>query len=313
MADETATAVADNSGTMTTQEAESQEKTVLDHVMDEVEKAKDKEETSQEAESKTDGEDKKGKVKLTANERVRQAVNEKNEAEAKLKEEMEKSSALDSQLKTAIERIESIEKRLQSGEITKAEAKEEVKEEIEDIEIDDDLAPYKDKLIKMAEKIADRIVSSKLQPLLEKEKLMEQERMKEESEKYSKELFDHYQSESKNYPELFEEAKNGELPAFKPEFEKKAMDYAKFAEVTIMIDGKPTIYNPLLGTKQGLSTLFAHLYKDIEAVKKVKSDVERIDKIKRSRVESPESRHVSSNEPKDILQLTEETLKEFQT
>ena len=301
MADETTV-----TETTTEEQAGESEKTVLQHVQEEM--ANDKEtESLQEPATKTEQEEKKGKVKLSANERVQQAVNEKNEAVTKLKESTEVITKLQ-------DRLESIEKRLEAGEITKTEAKAEVKEEIEDIELDDDLVPYKDKLIKMAEKIADRIVSSKLQPILEKEKLKEQEAIKIESEKYTNELFTHYTEQAKQYPELFlpaEEGKEDELPKFKPEFDKKAQEYAKFAEVTVMVDGKPQIYNPLLATKEGLDTLFLYLSKDIDQANKAKADIEKIDRIKRGRIESPESRRVSSEEPKSILDITRETMKEF--
>lgn len=304
MADET---TATETTTEQAESTETQEKTVLQHVQEEM-KPDDKEtESLQEPEPKTEQEEKKGKVKLSANERVQQAVNEKNEAVTKLKESTEVITKLQ-------DRLDSIEKRLEAGEITKTEAKAEVKEEIEDIELDDDLTPYKDKLIKMAEKIADRIVSSKLQPILEKEKLKEQEAIRIESEKYTNELFDHYTEQAKQHPELFlpaEEGKESELPKFKPEFDKKAQEYAKFAEVSIMVDGKPQIYNPLLATKEGLDTLFLYLSKDIDQAKKARSDIDKIDRIKRGRIESPETRRISSEEPKTILDLTRETMKEF--
>jgi len=304
MADETE--VTETQDTSTEQGA-SEGKSILQHVQEEMKPDDKKTESLQEPEPKPEQEDKKGKVKLSANERVQQAVNEKNEAVTKLKESTEVIGKLQ-------ERLDSIEKRLETGEITKTEAKQEVKGEIEDIELDDDLIPYKDKLIKMAEKIADRIVSSKLQPILEKEKLKEAEAIKTESDKYTNELFDHYTAQAKQYPELFlpvEEGKEGELPRFKPEFDKQAQEYAKFAEVMVMVDGQPQIYNPLLATKEGLNTLFMHLSKNIDQAKKAKSDIEKIDRIKRNRIESPESRHVSSEEPKTILDLTRETIKEF--
>jgi len=101
-----------------------QTSTVLDVVKEEM--AKGEGETS-EAKSTTEGEAKKGPVKLSANERVQQAVNKTKEAEAKAQEAISRESHLSEEVKTLRQEIESIKQMRESGQITGKQADQQAK------------------------------------------------------------------------------------------------------------------------------------------------------------------------------------------
>ena len=288
--------------------------TVLEAVKEEM--AKD----APDAETKTDEVIKKGPVKLSAQERVRQALDEKKAAEAKAADAISQQSQLSEKVNSLEQELSSIKQRLETGQITKQEAREEVKtaedlfkEAIDSVELSEDLKPYRQDIAMMAQRIAQTILDAELKPIREQFRMEQERKAQADAEAQSKALIDSYSKVSKNYADLFEpEPGEDGLPVLKPEFDKEAMEILKdyYYPVYDNKGNKVGDGNKLLESERGLETLMTLLHRRIEQQKLADLENEQTRRIKSSRVEGPESRRTSS-EPKSILDITRETMKEF--
>jgi hypothetical protein len=138
-------------------------------------------------------------------------------------------------------------------------------------------------------------------------------KMQAEIETEQNTLNGYYVETSKAYPDLFEAEPNEKgLPILKPEYDQQAMEILKDYSYPIYDRQGEQVGegNKLLESKRGLETLMTLLNRNIEQVKIAKLENESVDRIKRSRVEGPESRRVSS-EPKTIQEITRDVMKEF--
>jgi hypothetical protein len=143
---------------------------VLDAVREEMGKTEG--EPSQEAKSTTEGEVKKVPVKLSANERVQQAVNEKKEAETKAQEAITRESQLSEEVRSLRQEIETIKQMRVTGQITGKQAEVQAKtaedlfnDAIEGVELSEDLKPYRHDIARVAKEIAKTMLDAELAPI----------------------------------------------------------------------------------------------------------------------------------------------------
>jgi hypothetical protein len=266
------------------------------------------------AEDGTKPEPKKAKGKVSASERVQQAVNEKNDAVKRAEDAEGKVTQMSEGMTKLNEELEEIKKRLSSGQISKEQAKtastdarQTFQDAIDSLELSSDLEPFKDELIKISRKVAEGMVA----PLLEKERFREQEAIERGQAEFIESLNHDYVELSKDFPALFEEAKDGQLPELKPEFDKQAIKaIASFNVPYYDGTGKQVFYNPITTSKIGLEILFTYLNSKIIKAENVRSKIENVERLKKSRVEYPESRAVSNTGKKSLLNIVEETIKE---
>lgn len=233
------------------------------------------------AEEKVDSEPEK--VKKPANEVIRELKKERNEARTEATE-------LKGELGKLNERLESIEEMLKSGDITQKQAgvaAEKVSDALDDLEIPEDLQPYKDVLFKIAETIADK----KVAPLLESQRNADQATRITESKTYWNDMVE-------KYPEMFDD-KVGEdgLRELKPAFDKEAMEMIGFVDIS-----KP----------EGIDLIFSKLYAKVglTAIEKAKID-KQIEAVKQSRATKVESGtpQPSVTRPKNIEDIVKRNMK----
>ena len=295
----------DNSAGSTSEPQESGRQSLSEIVKQETDKVDGKEPVEGED---TKSEAKKPKGKASASERVQQAVNEKNEAVKKASEMSEGMAALKQELAD-------IKQMLSKGEISKEQAtaaskdaRRTFQDAIDGLELSPDLEPFRDDLIKLSRQVAEGMVA----PLIEKERFREQQEREKGQTEFLESLNKDYSELSKEFPELFNEPDNGDLPEMKPEFDKQALEtIAHFNVPYIGEDGKQVTFNPITTSKVGLEMLFTFLNSKIQKADSVRAKIENVEKIKRSRVESPESRVVSTSGKKSLKTIVEETMKEY--
>lgn len=195
------------------------------------------------------------KVKKPAHEVIRELKKERNEVRVEnveLKDTLSKFN----------ERLEGIETRLASGEISKKRAvddTEKVTDALDELEIPPELAPYKDTLFKIAETIAEK----KVAPIFADKIRTEQETRLTEQKNSWNEMVD-------KYPEMFDD-KIGEdgLRELKPQFDKEAMGMIDFVDISKPA-GVDLIFSKLYAKIGDATTKKAEIDKQKEAVKQSK-------------------------------------------
>jgi hypothetical protein len=184
---------------------------------------------------------------------------------------------------------------------------------IEGIELSEDLKPYRHDIARVAKEIAKTMLDAELAPIREQFKADSERKMQLEIETEQNTLNGYYTELSKSYVDLFEPEPNEKgLPIMKPEYDRQAMEILKDYSYPIY-DRQGEVVgegNKLLESKRGLETLMTLLSRNIEKVKLTQLENAEVDRLKKSRVEGPESRRVSS-EPKTIEQITRDVMKEF--
>ena len=157
------------------------------------------------------------------------------------------------------------------------------------------------------------MLDAELAPIREQFRTEAERKMQADIEAEQKTLNGYYTETAKEYPDLFEAEPNADgLPILKPEYDQQAMEIIKDYAYPIYNRQGEVVGegNKLLESKKGLDTLMTIMGRQIEKVKLAKLENAEVDRLKKSRVEGPESRHVSS-EPKTIEELTRETMKQF--
>ncbi len=293
-----------------------QEDVTLDNIVSEAVESSG-EQTKGQAESKeqSDTEDVKPDYKKSASDRIRQLNKKSSEAESR-------ANAAESLVKTEIaelkNKLNEISERLKAGDISQKEANSETKKALEDLEISDDIKPYKDDIIKIASKIANMTIS----PYEKKIKEYESERLtarkeKQEMEKaeWGETLKSSYLEASKDFPDIFEEAEEGELPELKPEYDEKARNIAAQFNMPYQDENGNTVnYNPMLSSVQGLKMLFAYISGGSASVNKAKEKISKIAEgvadAKKSKVETPYSPK-SAQKKETLSDIVNSTMKEL--
>jgi len=249
--------------------------------VEEAKKAEEKEPDKTDKGDKTDKEPPKDKK--PAHEVIRELKKERNEAR-------EENTELKGELSKLNERLGSIETMLKSGEITQKQADvaaEKVKDALDDLEIPEDLQPFKEVLFKIAETIADK----KIAPILEdKAKTDYKTRMAEQG--------NHWNSMIEKYPDLFtEEVGEDGLRELKPSFDKEAMEMGRYVDIS----------NP-----KGVEIIFSLLNAKIGATApekaKIDKQIEAVKQSKETRVETP-TVHPVSKQPTSVQGIVEKNMK----
>ncbi len=223
------------------------------------------------------------KVKKPAHEVIRELKKERNEVRTE-------NAALKDTLSKLNERLEGIESKLASGEISKKQAIDDtgkVTDTLNEIEIPPELMPYKDFLFKVAETIADK----KVAPILE-------DKIRTEQATWLNQQETHWNNMVEKYPEMFDN-KVGEdgLRELKPNFDKEAMEMVDYVDIS-----KPA----------GVDLIFSKLYAKIEntTVKKAEIDKQKeaVKQTKETRVESSVVNPVSTK-PKSVEDIVKQNMK----
>jgi hypothetical protein len=305
MADETEVVEQDQQ----TEETEKQADEKISQSIEELVKTEQSKKTEDEPIDKTEKTEKEKKpVKVSANERIQQLTKERDELKANSEKQV-------SELKSE---IASIQAKLQAGEITQQQADRKIetaedrfKATIDGIELDDDLKPYKDSIIRAAQVIAKQMIDTELEPI--KTRLYQEQEIKQKAEQDSfvNSILDHYKSTAKDYSVLFKDDpdENG-YPVFKtPELEAEAEKLAQNYNVPFYDEqGKVSYYNAMFSTKEGIKHLLDLLSFSVDKSLSLKEKIAQQEKIKRSVVETPSARKVSGNGPLDIVKLVEQEI-----
>ena len=313
MADE-ATVADTGSSTADTGAAATEQQESKQSLSEIVKEATDNVDGKESTESDKKPEAQKPKGKVSASERVQQAVNEKNDAVKRAEDAEGNVAKMSGEMETLKGELAEIKQLLSSGQISKEEAKvastdarKTFQEAIDGLQLSPDLEPFRDDLIKLSRQVAEGMVA----PLIEKERFREQEANQKAQTDFLDSLNKDYTELSKDFPALFNEPKDGELPELKPEFDKQALEaIASFNVPYIGEGGKQVFYNPITTSKVGLEMLFTFLNSKIQKADNVRAKIENVEKIKRARVEAPESRVVSSTGRKSLSEIVNETIKE---
>lgn len=306
-------------------EAAKQNQTLEDMVAEETAKrdAEDKEKAEAKSEEpegeKADKDKEKGK-KLTANERVRQAVEQKNEAiaraEAAEKAQTELKDSIDS-FKTELAEIKA---KFEKGDISKSEAREQtetaedaIKKIVESIKFDEDMEPYKEQIVNLVKQLSDAVVTAKMAPIEKREAERQATEARKREESIQKEVQNGFKDVSKGFPELFDGEDEDGFPKLKPEFEEKMLKLAADFNVPYTDEkGEKQVYNSVLTTKSGQRMLLQTIYRDIEIAKKAKKETDTanaaVEAAKKGRVETPESRKGTSAKKQTLEEIVKEEI-----
>lgn len=277
----------------------------------------------------------KGKeYKHTASERVRQAINQKNEAESRAAAAETKMAEAQSVFQGEIQELKNslreINERLKSGDITrveadkaKSQAKVDFDEALDDVDISDDIKPYKNDIVKIAQKIAKSMIYPYEQKINEYEServRLQQDRVAQEKEEWTSNLKSSYLDASKEFPDIFEEAKEeGGLPELKPEYDERARKIAAMFNMPYQDEnGVTIIYNPLLSSADGLKLIFSYVSGQTgkaETAIKAKAEISKVlnnvADTKRSKVETPYSPNHSAQKKETLHDIVNNAMKEL--
>jgi hypothetical protein len=229
------------------------------------------------------------------------------------REEKERNKELATQVTTLQADIKSINDRLEAGTIdtqqAKLEKQEIVKDAVDNLELSPELEPFRSDLIKLSTQVAESMVA----PLLEKERFREQEANQKAQTEFVESLNKDYVELAKSFPALFNEAKEGKLPDLKPEFDKQALEFIEPFNVPYTgEDGKQVFYNPITTSKIGLEMLFTYLNSRFDKAEKAKAETERVERIKRGRVEMPVNTNGVTRE-RSVEDIVAKRMKQFAT
>lgn len=270
----------------------------------------------------------KGKAKhMSAQDRIRQlneqkkAESQKREAaESKLTEAEGAQKLLMDELSAMKQEITRIGQMVATGRITKSEGKDRVQQAkdslddiMRDVEVPEELAPWKTDIAK----IADQIINKKIGQFEDRFKAMDAEQRQRETDDFRQINLKNYNEAASEYPDLFNESSDeGGLPELKPEYDKKAQELAaEYNEEFINEDGEKAYFNRVLSSKSGLRMLFSMLAREATADKKavdsVKNIQEKVNQAKKMRVESSESGKGLPAKKQSLQDIVENTLKEF--
>lgn len=211
----------------------------------------------------------KGPKKQTVGERISSYANRAKDAEARAQAMEARASELEQTMQA---RIDAIEQRLQAGQITPQQAQgqaETVKDAfetaLEGMKFNEDLEPYRNDLIDMMKRVAE----AAMKPLIQEREAMQfAEVQKERAGNWSKMV--------NKYADLFETDANAEgIRELKPEYNERAFELAQYADPR---------------TAEGLDTIMKAIYYDVLQAERVKAQNQNVEKLKRSVVESSDSR-----------------------
>lgn len=275
------------------------------------------------SEDDSDTEDKAPKErkghKLTAQERIRQLNSQKKDAEARAVEAEKREGSITeifqkeiSDLKGELARINQL---VSAGRMTGPEAKE-AKEAaetnfdsaIDALNIPDELIPYKDDLVRIAQTISESIVKAQIGPIADELRAAKQEKVDKEVTEFREGLMNTYKKLSDEYSDLFAEAEKDGLRDLKPEYQAEALEFIK--DFNVSIDGK-RFHNPMLSSEKGIRTMLEHLNRRNEASKTAEDRVRKISRLKSSDVEMPDSRKQSGPKGQSLEDIVKQVQKDL--
>ncbi len=269
-------------------------------------------------EGKETSQEKRGH-KLTAQERIRQLNTQKKDAETRATEAEKREGSITetftkeiSDLKGELARINQL---VSAGRMTGPEAKEakaaaetSFDSAIDALDIPEELMPFKDDLVKIARTISESIVKAQIGPIAEKLRVAEQEKTDKEVTEFREGLMNTYKKLSDEYSDLFAEAGKDGFKDLKPEYQAEALEFIK--DFNVRVD-KGRFHNPMLASEKGIRTMLEHLNRRSEASKTAEERIRKINRLKSSDVEIPDSRKQSSPKGQSLEDIIKQVQKDL--